>query len=296
MGPAELMFQRGIQALVPRLLLGLALSALIGGLGYRRGSLSASGVLGALITGTAIFGLGGIVWGSVLVAFFVTSSALSHYRAAQKASLAEKFEKGHRRDLGQALANGGWGALLALVAALVGRESSWYPLLALGYFGALATVNGDTWATELGVLSPEWPRLITTGRRVEVGTSGAITRRGTLAALAGGGFIAICAFGLIQVASLVTAGRWRLSDWFVLPVVSVAGLIGTMFDSLLGATVQRIYFCQKCQKETERRQHRCGHTAVPLRGWRWLNNDGVNFVSSVAGSLAAVLLTWPFLA
>ena len=284
-----------IIVLVQRLVLGFVSSVVIGGLGYWRGSLSVSGVLGALITGTAIFGMGGVVWGLVLIAFFVSSSALSHYRAMQKAFLAEKFEKGHRRDLGQALANGGWGALLALAAALVGRESGWYPLLALGYFGAMAAVNGDTWATELGVLSPEQPRLITTGQPVDVGTSGAITRRGTLAALAGSCFIAICAFAFIQAASLATLGRWHLSDWFLLPVVTVAGLIGTMLDSLLGATVQRIYFCEKCQKETERRQHRCGYPAVPLRGWRWLNNDGVNFVSSIAGSLVAASFAWPFL-
>ncbi len=280
---------------VQRLLLGLVISAAIGGLGYWRGALSASGVLGAVITGTVIFGLGGVVWGVVLIAFFISSSALSHYRAAHKTHLAEKFEKGYRRDLGQTLANGGWGALLALAVALVGRDSTWYPMLALGYFGAMAAVNGDTWATELGVLSPEAPRLITTGQRVVVGTSGAITRRGTLAALAGSGFLAVCTFVFIQGASLVTAGRWHLSDWFVLPVVSVAGLVGAMLDSLLGATVQRMYFCEHCQKETESRQHRCGHAATPQRGWPWLNNDAVNFISSVAASLVAALLAQPFL-
>lgn len=281
---------------VGQLLLGLALSAVIGGLGTWRGALSASGVLGAVITGTLIFGLGGMVWGLVLIAFFVSASALSHYRSAQKAHLAEKFEKGHRRDLGQTLANGGWGALLALAVAFVGRESAWYPCLALGYFGAMAAVNSDTWATEWGVLSPETPRLITTGQPVDVGTSGAITRRGTLAALAGSGFIAICTFVFIQAASLVTTGRWLLSDWFVLPVVTAAGLGGAMLDSLLGATVQRISFCQRCQKETERRQHRCGEVTVPRRGWPWLNNDGVNFISSIAASLVAALLALPFLA
>jgi len=280
---------------IRHLLLGLALSAAIGGLGYWRGALSASGVVGALITGTFIFGLGGIIWGLVLIAFFVSSSALSHYRAAQKAHLEEEFEKGRRRDLGQALANGGWGTVLAIAVALVGRESGWYSLAALGYFGAMATVNADTWATELGVLSAEQPRLITTGRSVPVGTSGAITRRGTLAALTGSTFIALCAFSFIQAASLVTTSQWRLSDWFVLPVATMAGLVGAMLDSLLGATVQRIYFCEKCQKETESHRHRCGHIAKPLRGWRWLNNDGVNFMSSVAGSMMAILLSLPFL-
>jgi len=276
------------------LLLGAVLSALIGGLGYWRKALSLSGVLGAIITGTLIFGLAGIVWGMVLVAFFVSSSLLSHYRSAHKAHLAEKFEKGQRRDLGQTLANGGWGALLAVIVALVGRESQWYPFLALGYFGAMAAVNSDTWATELGVLSAQQPRLITTKKTVEAGTSGGVTRQGTLSALAGSGFIAVCTFLFIQGASFLTTGSWLLSDWFVLPVVTLAGFGGSLLDSVLGATVQRIYICQECRKETERRQHRDGHTTVPLRGWPWLNNDMVNLLSSVAASLAAALLAYPF--
>jgi len=277
-----------------RLLLGLVISAGVGSLGYWRGALSASGVLGAILTGTLIFGLGGPVWGLVLIAFFVSASALSHFRSAQKGALVDKFEKGHRRDLGQTLANGGWGAILAVLAATVGRENGWYPLLALGYFGAMAAVNGDTWATELGVLSSERPRLITTGQPVDVGTSGGITRQGTLAALAGSGFIALCTFVLIQAASWATTGRLLLSDWFVLPVATVAGLGGAMLDSVMGATVQRIYYCRQCQKETESRQHHCGQTAVPQRGWSWLDNDMVNFLSWLAASLAAAVLAWPF--
>ena len=60
------------------------LSALIGGLAYRRGSLTRSGWLGAVLTGTLTFGFGGWTWGLTLIAFFVTSSALSHFRQGQK--------------------------------------------------------------------------------------------------------------------------------------------------------------------------------------------------------------------
>jgi uncharacterized protein (TIGR00297 family) len=280
---------------INRLLLGAAFSAVIGGLGYWRKALSGSGVLGAIVTGTLIFGLAGIVWGLVLIAFFVSSSMLSHYRSAQKAHLADKFEKGQRRDLGQTLANGGWGAMLAVLVALVGRESQWYPILAFGYFGTMAAVNSDTWATELGVLSAQQPRLITTGQTVEVGASGGVTLQGTLSALGGSAFVAVCAFLLIQGASLLTTRRWLLSDWFVIPVVTLAGFGGSLLDSLLGATVQRIYSCQGCHKETERRQHCDGRTVVVLRGWPWLNNDMVNLLSSVAASLVAALVAWPFL-
>lgn len=281
-------------ALLSRLLVGLLLSSAIGWLAYRRDSLAASGVAGAVLIGTIIFGFGGWTWGLTLIAFFVSSTLLSHYRKADKAAMSEKFAKGERRDLGQVLANGGAGALLALlVYALVdwpGHARSGnllYIFLTLAYFGVMATVNADTWATELGVLSRQTPRLLTTGRAVVRGTSGAVTPSGTLAALAGGAFIAIAAFALIQVAALATTGRLLLSDWPLLAIVPLAGLLGSLFDSLLGATVQQIYWCERCQKETERVVHSCGSATRPLRGWSWMNNDAVNFVSSVVGGLLA---------
>jgi uncharacterized protein (TIGR00297 family) len=251
-------------------------------------------VAGAVLVGTLIFGFGGWTWGLTLIAFFVSSSLLSHYRQADKISLAEKFAKGERRDLGQVLANGGAGALLALavyfLVDLSGQARAGNPLyiyLTLAYFGVMATVTADTWATELGVLAREAPRLITTGRPVAPGTSGAITRYGTLAALTGAVFIGVVAFLLIQVASLVTRGELLLTDLPIVVIAAAAGLVGSLFDSLLGASVQQIYWCDHCEKETERQVHSCGVRTRPLRGWRWMNNDMVNLLSSLVGGLLA---------
>src|SRR3712207_2372892 len=132
-----------LQSLIS-ILIGLVLSTIIGALGYWRRSLSPSGVLGAIITGTLIFGLGGVVWGALLVLFFVSSSALSHWRATAKVGAAEKFAKGGQRDLAQALANGGLGALLAIAHALAP-----HPVWLTAFVGALAAVTADTWATEV---------------------------------------------------------------------------------------------------------------------------------------------------
>jgi len=270
-----------------RLILGFALSLAIGGLAYWRRALSPSGMLGAVLVGTIIFGFGGWVRGLLLIAFFVSSSLLSHYKDRRKAHLAEKFAKGSRRDLGQTLANGGMAALLALAIGLTGADSGFYGVLALAFYGALATANADTWATELGVLARGQPRLITTGRLVQVGTSGGVTAEGFAAALAGATFIGAVGFVLIQAAARVTMGAWLLGDWIVVLVAAVGGFLGSAFDSLLGATVQAIYACDQCSVETERTLHRCGQPTRLIRGWRWLNNDWVNFLASAAGALAA---------
>ncbi|MFN2269513.1 MAG: DUF92 domain-containing protein [Anaerolineae bacterium] len=270
---------------------GFVLSLVIGLTGYRRGALKGSGVVGAVVTGTLIFGFGGWEWGALLIAFFVSSSALSFYHAKDKEGLAEKFAKGHRRDLAQALANGGAAAVLAALSQLFpivegGGEGVWFAACA----GAMAAVNADTWATELGVLSARPPRLITTGRQVEVGASGGVTWLGTAASLGGAAFI-----GLLGGLGVLILGQgWAAAGVLLLAAVT-GGLAGSLFDSFLGATVQAIYWCDACQKETERKVHRCGTQTCLLRGWPWLGNDLVNFFASVLGALVAAGIGWVLL-
>lgn len=259
---------------VKQLAVGLLLGSLIGYLAYRAGSLSRSGGWAAAATGGLIFGLGGLPWAILLLTFFVSSSGLSRMFSKHKAALNEKFAKGSQRDWSQVLANGGLGALLAVAYAL-SPEAGWiWP----AYLGAMAAVNADTWATELGVLNPGAPRLITNGKVVERGTSGAISPGGSLAALAGGLLVGLAA-GLLKPGAL----------GMTLAAAGVGGLAGSFFDSWLGATVQAIYTCPSCNKETERHpRHTCGTATQPRRGWFWVNNEVVNFACAAAGALAAM--------
>ncbi|MDW8148019.1 MAG: DUF92 domain-containing protein [Roseiflexaceae bacterium] len=266
---------------IPRIAAGLVLSTVIGAVAYHRQSLDRSGWLGAIITGTLTFGFGGWTWGCVLIVFFVTFSALSHFRQAQKQQIAgEKFEKGGRRDLWQALANGGAGAALAVVYGLTGEPV----MLLAAYVGVMATVTADTWATEIGVLSPHPPRLITSGRIVPPGTSGGVTLYG-LGASAGGAL-------LIGAAALtLVAAERRVWLPLLLLAALVGGVAGSLFDSLLGATVQAMYLSPT--GETEKRASREGCVFPLVRGWRWMNNDMVNFLSSLAGgAVAAGVYAW----
>jgi uncharacterized protein (TIGR00297 family) len=261
--------------------LGGLLSTLVGGLAYWRRSLTRSGWLGAILTGTLTFGLGGWAWGVGLIVFFVSSSLLSRYKQQIKARrTGEKFEKGGQRDFGQAMANGGIGALLALLYGLSGQP----PLLLAAFAGVLGTVTADTWATELGVLNPQQPRLITTGRPVAPGTSGGVTLLGTGAAAAGALLIGLTlALGATLEGLLAGAGGW------LVPAALLGGLAGALFDSLLGATVQALYQLPD-GSETERATARDGTSHAHIRGWRWLNNDLVNLLSSLVGAAVAVLV------
>lgn len=262
-----------------RLLLGLLFSTGIGLIAYKRRSLSRSGIAGAIATGTTTVGLGGWSWGLSLIFFFVSSTLFSHFRAHDKEqAAADKFSKGSQRDITQVFANGGLAALLAIGYGLV--HTPWIrQLFHAGFTGAIATATADTWATELGVLSTQAPRLITTGQTVAPGTSGGITLLGT-GASAAGALTSGLVFWLLQRCQKTLT---------MLPLMAlVSGLAGSIADSVLGATIQAMYYCPTCHKETERHIHSCGTTTTALRGIAWFNNDVVNFLATLIGALTAI--------
>lgn len=256
---------------------GFLLAVIIASLAYRAHSLSKSGALAALFLGTIIFGIGGIPWAVLLLTFFFTSSALSRAFKNRKQGLNEKYSKGDQRDAGQVFGNGGLAAAFVVFHYFFPESNIGW----IGFAASLAAVNADTWATELGVLNPTPPRMITDLRkRVEKGTSGGISLVGTLASLAGSALIA-------ALASLFTY------NWSLFLLIALAGLAGSLFDSFLGATVQAMYFCPKDNKETEKHPlHTCGTETVHLRGWKWLNNDWVNFACGAFGAAIAFAIVF----
>src|SRR5262245_20548637 len=149
-------------------LAGLVISLGIGAIAYLRRWLTQGGVLGAVLIGTLTFGFGGLSWAMVVVVFFVSSSLLTHYRAAEKHEASVEFEKGGRRDFLQVMANGGVGAALAVALLFLPQAAH---ILFAAFVGALATVTADTWATELGLLSRDPPRLITNWQPARSGES-----------------------------------------------------------------------------------------------------------------------------
>ncbi|ANB61551.1 DUF92 domain-containing protein [Anoxybacteroides amylolyticum] len=222
-------------------------------------SLSLSGAVATMLVGTAVavsFSWQGLC---LLGLFFGTSSFWSHFRHQQKQLLAEKIEKGAQRDYVQVFANGSIPAAISLLA-LAFPHWSWQGLFAV----SIAAANADTWASEIGSVSRQSPRMITTWKKVESGTSGAVTSLGTLASFFGAFVIAIVADLLWHDISIVA--------------VSILGFLGSALDTYIGAVWQASYRCTVCGMETEKRKH-CGKQTIRIKGQDWLNNDVVNWLS-----------------
>jgi uncharacterized protein (TIGR00297 family) len=238
----------------------------------RTRTLSPSGAVAGVVVGTISLAAGWS-WGVLLLSLFTTASALSRVGEATKtARLGAVLEKGHERDAGQVLANGGVLALAAL-GQLVAPSPAWFAIGA----GAIAASTADTWATEVGTLAKKEPVSILSGKRVPAGTSGGITLPGTIAG----------SLGALFIAAEATLANWPVS----LAAAAVGGMAGAVTDSVLGATFQERRWCDGCAVSTERSIHTCGSATRHAGGVEGFDNDVVNAVCSGVGALIALAVS-----
>ena len=245
----------------------LGLSAVLGLVAYKaRSGTAGASVAGAAITASLMFATVAfpyVPWKTALVPV-LTLLLLT--------TLATRAGRKHKESLGTAESRRGRNAAQVAanlgIAAMVSNpliqswliEHGWAhnrmgasPALAMG-LAALAEAAADTISSELGQVLSGHPRMITTFRKAEPGTDGAISLGGTAA-------------GIIAAGAVAAAGSWARDGGTTLFAVSwIAGVFGLFFDSLLGATAE-------------------------LRGW--INNDAVNFLStgSSAGFALALMAT-----
>jgi uncharacterized protein (TIGR00297 family) len=248
---------------------GALLAALVAFAAWRTKSLTAGGAAAAFLVGTATFGAFGLPGAYVLLAFFVSSVALSRVGKARKAALLDAGKHG-ARDGTQVFANGGVAAVCA-VLALGGDQR-----FAAAFAGAFAAAAADTWATEIGTLIGGRPRSILTFRTIATGLSGGVTLAGTLASVVG---------------ALLVAAVAAATGFGAFAGIALAGVAGSLADSVLGASVQSLRWCAQCGRACETDPHACGANTRPIRGVSWFGNDAVNFSATLAGALVAFALS-----
>lgn len=259
---------------------GLNVTVAVGA--YLKRSVSAGGAVAGAVVGLFIYLSGGGFYWSILMAFFFSSSVISKIKP-RSPQLLQRYEaihatarriqaKGSRRDGVQVLANGGLATVMAVAHGITGR-----PIFMLGFAISIAAANADTWASEIGVMSRRRPVSILSFRPIERGTSGGISPLGLAASVGGAFFIALWfAMGYIS-----TRG-WNGGE--ILPIVAAitgGGFLGSVIDSVLGATVQAQYWDHMKKAYTERRRDAAGTANRLVRGFHLLNNDAVNALSGL---------------
>lgn len=225
------------------------------------------GVILATILGFYVYLAGGFHLFLSLLLFHIFGGIITRYKYIKKRSKGIAEDKDWSRGWKNVLSNGFW------VAAYLLLHSEGF----VASLGGLATAIADTFATEVGLLSRKKPRLITNPlREVEHGASGGVTAIGYL-----GGILGIFLMLLPETFS-------NISVEIVMTTVA-GGIVGCTVDSILGATIQGLYRCEVCNSLTERKIH-CGARTKKERGFRVIDNNIVNFISTGIGGMVSLLL------
>jgi len=246
---ADLTIFFGDPTLARRAALGLAINVGIAALAYLAHSIDVAGALSAVVIGTVITAGLGLPGLAVMIAFFVVGTAVTKLGYRVKAQRGIAQEKGGARGWRNAWANGGVPAVLALMAALVPEPQAL--LFTVAYAAAVATAAADTCSSEVGKAYGRRTFLITTLRPVPPGTEGAVSLEGTLGGMLGGFIVAAVGASL------------GLFSWPVAGLVGLAGLLGSLAESVVGTVAER-------------------------EGW--MGNDALNALNTAMGAGLAVLL------
>ncbi|KAK8930889.1 hypothetical protein KSP39_PZI016384 [Platanthera zijinensis] len=242
--------------------MALLLASVIAGAAFSRKSLNRSGALAGFLV-MAIHFACSCRFGALLLVFFFTSSMLTKFGEEKKRSVDEDFKEGGQRNWTcriQVLANSALASILAMIVAmntggqdrcLDTKDSTLLTGLIGGVIGHYACCNGDTWSSEIGMLSNAQPRLITTFKKVRKGTNGAVSLEGLVAAAAGG-FVIGLAFVIVGWLTVSCPADVTRKELLVVPIATFAGLCGSLIDSILGATFQFSGYCSLRKKVTMR--------------------------------------------
>lgn len=205
------------------LIIFLVLQTVISVYSIARKKLTIAGTIAATLLGISVylgFGLKGVLFPGI---FFVAGNLATSWKISNKQNLgfAEK-EKGKRTAL-QVLANGGLALLLGIIAYI---NPELHNILFLFMAAVFSSAIADTISSELGTLYGKGFYNILTLRKDQRGENGVISLEGTLFGLAASSLIAITHALLMGFNITFT-------------IILLAGTIGNISDSILGATLER---------------------------------------------------------
>ena len=194
---------------------------------FRLPIMTKSGWINAGFLGTMLWGcLSWQGWTSIVLYLFLgTLVTKIGYKYKTKKGIAEK--RGGRRGPENV-----WGsAATGLFFAVLIKLNLWnLDLLKVAFASSFSAKLGDTFGSEIGKRFGKNTFLITSLRKVEKGTEGAISLEGTLASLLGS---IIMSFAFLKLGIIYS--------YLQFIIVSISGFIATIIESFIGASLQEKY-------------------------------------------------------
>ncbi|RAJ76541.1 uncharacterized protein (TIGR00297 family) [Chitinophaga dinghuensis] len=182
----------------------------------------AAGVTGVLLSVCILLGVGwqGLLY---LAMFFGLATWATRHKKQVKAAISGTEPHTERRKATQVLANGGVAGLLGLAAILYPAAPIHYLVLIAASF---SSATADTLSSELGTVYGKRFYNVLSFKEDQKGLDGVISLEGTLIGAAGAAMIAFV-YALLQGFSGAVVVIW------------LAGVLGNLTDSLLGAAFER---------------------------------------------------------
>lgn len=180
-----------------------------------RGVLDKKGLILALFFGAILFFTGGPEYLTIMLLFFFLAILVTKYEYELKRDMG-LYE--HERGWENVLSNGLLPAFLAVTSPFTGI---------MPFIASVAAITADKFGSELGILDQNKPVSVFTFTHVKPGTSGAASRMGTVASLAGActiGFFAMFVFGITATDALL---------------LGLAGFAGSVADTAFGVLEER---------------------------------------------------------
>jgi uncharacterized protein (TIGR00297 family) len=230
----------------------------------------------------------------IVLTFFLTSTTATKIGSKYKKQILDIYKTEKVRNIYQVLCNGLIPTLICIYLCInkhfgfvINKQNTENALL-LAYMSYYACCTGDTWASELGVLSKRDPYLITNFRRVPRGTNGGVSLWGTFMSVLGGLTIGIVT-GLL---SILRECPEEVVGYVIRLSVCGAfmGFLGSLIDSLLGATVQQTIICTREFKVKYVMVTGLGSSEEEEFGIDILDNNLVNLISATMTSIISIHL------
>jgi uncharacterized protein (TIGR00297 family) len=274
----------GVKALTTASLVATALAYR----SIRKKSLTKSGATAGFVVGFAMVATG--MRGLILFYFYQVGTWATRYKMTRKIQLDGSVQEAAVRGAGQVLCVSVLATVLSLWHAVVcgverpvdfhSEEVQLASSLTCGILAHHATSLADTLASEMGILAKGSPVLITRPwQRVPAGTNGGVTMEGTLWSLLGGILI-----GCFYVATDAASGTLPVNGVATIAFGGVCGVIGSMVDSLVGASLQATYYDidEKKVYHADAVAASSSSTIKHICGLDILTNEQVNLISVVA--------------
>lgn len=210
--------------------ISILLSAALSFVAYRQRLLTPSGSISAFAVSSIIGVLGSLSWLLLVLSFVAAAFMTTRFRILDKAKMGLQEGRKGERGSRNVVANSLPAVFVAIFSTVLANAAStqFYSLL---YIVAIGAATADTLASEIGVINRH-PRLITTMMPVPPGTDGGISPLGTVASFGGALFISVMGFVF-----MVALGQPL--PLLAIPFTAVLGLLGSLVDSVLGATLER---------------------------------------------------------